>query len=49
MPIANHEPFRAKQTWTVACIGHDLLAAFLRKLFVLRYYHTMGTWEPALH
>ena len=49
VPIANHEPFRAKQTWTVACIGHDLLAAFLRKLFVLRYYHTMGTWEPALH
>ena len=49
MPIATHEPFIAKQRSTVACIAHDLLPAFLRKHFVLRYYHAMGTWEPALH
>ena len=49
MPIATHEPFRAKKTWTEACIVHDLLVAFRRKLFVIRHYHTMGDLGPALH
>ena len=49
MPMATHEPFRAKQTWTEARIVHDLLVAFVRKFFVLRHYHTMGYLGCALH
>ena len=41
VPIANHEPFRAKQTWTVACIGRTYL---LHSCASSSYYATTTQW-----